>query len=202
VDVIDTNLYEVVNSIPIPARNPRGIAFSGAKVYVVAFLSGNGSAPMGTVGRFRTPSTGSVCPGPLLERPSRPGPVRHPTGRESDRRRPRSRGTVTGLGTTLFNIHARPGTSELWIPNTDALNAVHKGEVNFVAGQVISNRITIVDASGAAPPRVIDLDAIAPSDRKCAQPAYVEFDPSGTRAYVCGYGSDLVAVLDLGTGGP
>src|SRR4029434_2913170 len=85
--------------------------------------------------------------------------------------------TATGVGTVLFNVHARPGTQQLWIPNTEALNADHRGQANFVAGQFVSNRITVVDTTGANPPRILDLDAIAPPDRKCTQPGYIEFDP-------------------------
>ncbi len=201
VDVIDARLYQVVKSIPIPARNPRGIAYLDGKAYVVSFLSGNGTAPRGTatdpdavdsIGVPASPQENALPDCDLFVIPSQATP-------QQDDLDPS--GTLSGLGTILFNIHARPGTTELWIPNTDALNAVHRGEVNFVAGQVVHNRITIVDATGAAPPRIIDLDAIAPPDHKCAQPAYVEFDSQQPFAYVCGYGSDLVAVLRLGSGG-
>jgi DNA-binding beta-propeller fold protein YncE len=201
VDVIDTATYTIAKSIHIPARNPRGIAYLNGKAYVVSFLSGNGTAPKGTpsdpdavesIGVPGPPSSNPLPDQDLFVIPTQPNPAQDDVD---------PAGTVSGLGTILFNIHARPGTNELWIPNTDALNAEHKGEVNFVAGQVIKNRITIVDATGALPPRVIDLDAIAPADRKCAQPAYVEFDPVHPLAYVAGYGNDLVAVLRLDPSG-
>jgi YVTN family beta-propeller protein len=201
VDVIDTATYAIAKSIHIPARNPRGIAYLGGKAYVVSFLSGNGTAPQGTVAdpsdvhAIGVPGPPSSTPLPdqdLFVIPTQASPY-------DDDLDPGA--TVTGLGTILFNIHARPGTSELWIPNTDALNAVHKGEVNFVAGQVVKNRITIVDASGAVPPRVIDLDAIAPANLKCSQPAYVTFDPAHPLAYVAGYANDLVAVLHVDPSG-
>jgi YVTN family beta-propeller protein len=201
VDVIDTATYTVARSIHIPARNPRGIAYLSGKAYVVSFLSGNGTAPQGTaadpsdVHSIGVPGPPSATPLPdmdLFVIPTQPTPA-------EDDLDPAA--TVSGLGTILFNVHARPGTNELWIPNTDALNAVHTGEVNFVAGQVIRNRITIVDATGAVPPRVIDLDAIAPPDRKCSQPAYVAFDPAHPLAYVAGYGNDLIAVLRIESDG-
>ena len=152
VDVIDTSTYTVVRSIDIPARNPRGIAYLGSKAYVVSFLSGNGTAPRGTaadpdavefVGRPALPTENPLPDMDLFVIPTQPSPAQDDLDPSA---------TLTGLGTILFNIHARPGTTELWIPNTDALNADHRGEVNFVAGQFVSNRITIVDASGAAPP--------------------------------------------------
>jgi YVTN family beta-propeller protein len=201
VDVIDTATYTVAKKISIPSRNPRGITYLNGKAYVVSFLSGNGTAPMGTptdpdaVESIGIPGPPSSIPLPdqdLFVIPTQPSPAQDDMDPSA---------TISGLGTILFNIHARPGTNELWIPNTDALNAVHKGEVNFVAGQVISNRITIVDSTGAQPPRIIDLDAIAPSDRKCSQPAYVYFDPVHPLAYVAGYGNDIVAVLRLDPSG-
>jgi YVTN family beta-propeller protein len=202
VDVVDTATYAVAKSIPIPARNPRGIAYFGGKAYVVSFLSGNGTAPRGTsssapdeietVGKPAPPEANALPDRDLFVIPTHANIADDVLDHAA---------TISGLGTTLFNIHVRPGTSELWIPNTDALNAEHKGEVNFVAGQVVRNRITIVDASGAAPPRFIDLDAIAPADRKCGQPAYVEFDPTVKLAYVAGYGNDIIAVLRIGSDG-
>src|SRR5262249_26167520 len=201
VDVIDAASFQVVKSIPIPARCPRGIVWLRGRAFVVPFMSGNGTAPMADpndpfnvreIGVPGPPSSNALPDRDLVA-------IRTRSTIQQDDLDPSA--TVSGLGTTLFNLHVRPGTNELWIPNTDALNAVHKGEVNFVAGQVVSNRISIVDGTGATPPRIVDLDAIAPPDVKCAQPAYVEFDPVEPRAYVCGYGSDLVAVLRIGSGG-
>jgi YVTN family beta-propeller protein len=202
VDVIDTSTYTVKKSITIPARQPRGIAYYGDKAYVVSFLSGNGTAPRGTSSSApnEIASVGKPAPPEANALPDRDLFVIPTHANISDDALDTS-ATISGLGTTLFNIHSRPGTSELWIPNTDALNAEHKGEVNFVGGQVIQNRITIVDANGALPPRFIDLDAIAPSDRKCSQPSYVEFDPSGDIAYVAGYGNDVIAVLHIAIDG-
>jgi DNA-binding beta-propeller fold protein YncE len=200
VDVIWAASGTVVNSIAIPARDPRGIVWQGGRAWLVSFTSGNNTAPIGApgnpgkvVGVKRVSGAGLV---PLPDRDlfaivTQPNPA-------LDALDPGS--TRSGLGTTLFNVCPRPGTSELWILNTDALNADHRGEKNFVAGQVVSNRISVVDTSNNQPPVVIDLDALAPLGAKCAQPSSVVFDPNGTRAYVTGFGSDLVAVLDLQPG--
>src|SRR5262249_44936860 len=155
----------------IPARNPRGIAHVAGRTYVASFLSGNGTAPRG---RLADPSSviavGVPAPPQAAALPDRDlFMIPEAALPEQDALDPSA--TLTGLGTTLFDVVARPGTNELWIPNTDALNAAHKGEVNFVAGQVVRNRITIVDRSGASAPRVVDLDALAPSGLGCGQPA-------------------------------
>ena len=197
VDVVRTSDYAVVREIPIPAREPRAIVHVDGRTFVASFRSGNNTAGQGSAGfpdavlavaKVEGPGVTPLPDRDLFVIPRQASP-------EQDALDPAA--TVTGLGTTLFNLHRRPGTSELWIPNTDALNDVHRSEANFVGGQVVSNRITIVDATGAAPPRFVDLDALAPPDRKCAQPSAIAFDPTRLRVYVCGYGSDLVAVLQM-----
>lgn len=200
VDVVSTSSYRVVNSIPIPAKSPRGIAYLNGKAYVASFHSGNGTAPRGTagdpdavetIGRPTLPAENPLPDSDLFVITTKSNPAHDRVDLSA---------TVSGIGTILFNVHVRPGTRQLWIPNTEALNADHRGQVNFVAGQFVSNRITIVDTTGRNPPRIIDLDAIAPPDRKCSQPGYVEFDPVVPLVYVAGYGNDLVAVLRIGPG--
>jgi DNA-binding beta-propeller fold protein YncE len=202
VDVISAASGLVVKSIPIPARDPRGIVWQNGRAWLVSFTSGNNTAPVGAPGNpgkvigVRRISGAGLTPLPdrdLFSIVTQANPA-------LDALDPAA--TRTGLGTTLFNVCPRPGTNELWIPNTEALNADHKGEKNFVAGQVVSNRISVVDTSNNLPPVVIDLDALAPAGVKCAQPTSVTFDPSGTRAYVTGFGSDLLAVLELQPGAP
>jgi DNA-binding beta-propeller fold protein YncE len=194
VDVIDPAAYRVVNSIPVPVKAPRSIVCQGGVAWVAPLLSGNGTAPLGsfTIGTA-VDAIVAIGQAPLPDRDLIAIPVGpNPSTDSVDPTR-----TVQGLGTILFNLHARPGTNELWIPNTEALNATHKGSKNFVAGQFVSNRVTIVDTGGAGAPRIVDLDQIAPSGVRCAQPTGLAFDPVRPRVYVCGFGSDLVAVLDL-----
>ncbi len=197
VDVISAASGAVVTSIAIPARDPRGIVWQNGRAWLVPLESGNNTAPIGAPGSpgkvigVQRVSGAGLNPLPdrdLFAIVTQSNPAHDALDLAATR---------TGLGTTLFNVCARPGTNELWIPNTDALNADHRGEKNFVAGQVVSNRISVVDTSTNLPPVVIDLDALAPATVKCAQPTSVTFDPSGTRAYVTGFGSDVIAVLDL-----
>lgn len=201
VDVVRTSDFTRVKSLAIAATSPRGIAFANGAAWCAPFLSGNGTAPKGTPADPYDVRTVELVTGPgtapLPDRDLfavRPGAT--PAGDRVD-----SSATRTGLGTILFNVHARPGTNELWIPNTDALNALHVGENGFVDGQLVSNRITIVDTGGQAAPRFVDLDAIAPAGTKCAQPTGLAFDPVRPRVYVCAYGSDLVAVLHVAANG-
>lgn len=200
VDVIDlrpgsTRAYEVVNRIPVPAKNPRGIAVAGDRVYVAPFLSGNNTAPKTAGGNVADTEVAEVIPenGAAQRLPDRDLVViraaADPAADAVD-----ATATVRGLGTILFNVSLRPDGAELWVPNTEALNAEFTGAKNFPAGQVVRNRISVVNvATGAA--SVIDLDALAPEGAGFAQPTDVAFDARRNRAYVCCYGSDTVAVI-------
>ena len=200
VDVIQTSTYSVVHSISIPARLPRGIARIGDTVYVVPLRSGNGSAPRGN------PVTGDANDVRTVAKPAEvSGAVALPdrdlfaipitASPTTDALDPSA--TVSGLGTTLYNLHVRPGTSELWIPHTDALNAERRGERNFIDGQVVRNRIAVVDTADSSV-RTIELDDLAPTiDLRIGTPTGIAFTADGDRAFVCGFGSSRVGVLDL-----
>lgn len=206
VAAIHTATYAVQQSLPIPARAPRGIAYHRGRVWVASFLSGNGTSAHGTsvnvddaVGIAATDAPG-LAPLPDLDVfPIHVGSGQGGPGSSGDT--VNLAGARTGAGTILFDVVGRPGTRELWIPGTEALNAQHRGEASFVGGQVVSNRISIYDVDSNAPARIVDLDALAPTGVGCAQPTSLAFDPTRPRAYVCAYGSDLVAVLDLAPDG-
>jgi YVTN family beta-propeller protein len=215
VDVIDCANYTVQKNIPIPAIGPRGIAITAAAtntpeiVWVAPIYSGNNTVSKLTAPPQPPPLTppfagaqSVVVPNPALGEIPLPDqdlfaiPVT--ASATSDALDP-SR-TRTGLGTILLNLHARPGTTELWIPNTDARNLTI-GEANFVGGKVVSNRITIVNTATSVGtlPIVLDLDLMAPAG--AAQPAAVAFDAPRNRAYVAAFGSDVVLVLNTGAAG-
>ncbi|MBK7874841.1 MAG: hypothetical protein IPJ77_03670 [Planctomycetes bacterium] len=200
VDVLRTADYSLARSLRIQAESPRGIAYANGLAWCAPLLSGNNTAPRGTAANPNDVRTvESVAGAGLQPLPDRDLFLVRP-GAQPHLDRVDASATQSGLGTILFDVVARPGTDELWIPNTDALNAVHNGERDFVDGQVVRNRITIADALGGAS-RVVDLDAIAPAGVRCAQPTGLDFDPVRPRAYVCSYGSDLVLVLRIGSTG-
>ncbi|MAF65561.1 MAG: hypothetical protein CMJ84_07870 [Planctomycetes bacterium] len=211
VDVIDTATYEVVHSIPVPGREPRGIARVGSDLFVASFLSGNGTAPMGNPETSDPDDARSVevvgehdQVTPLPDRDL--FTIRLGATAADDALDPGA--TIRGVGTLLYDVVQRPGTDELWIPHTEALNAGHRGEVSFIEGQVVRNRIAVVrpqlagGALGGVGVSFIDLDVLAPNpDVRCAEPTDVAFSRTGDRAFVCGYGSNSVAVLDVGPDG-
>lgn len=211
VDVIDATAYAVAGSIAIPAKNPRAIVRIGDWVYVAPFLSGNGTAPRGNPLTGDTSDVVEVVhtqnlPGitPLPDRDLFAFRVAATPGAELlDPSR-----TVQELGTILYSARHRPGTSELWISHTDALNGRFVGEKSFIDGQVVRNRIAIVDTSllgggnNPAAVTIVDLDALAPKPSlRCAEPTDIAFTSDGRRAFVCGYGSDKIAVLGVSGAG-
>jgi YVTN family beta-propeller protein len=198
---LDAAAYSVAGTHPFGADTPRGVTWHAGRAWIASFLSGNNTVAQGRATAqdaallvVKLEGAG-VNPLPDLDLfPLQPGAT--PAQDVLD-----AAGAVRGLGAVLFDVIARPGTSELWIPSTEALNAEHRGETSFVDGQVVSNRIAIHDTSGVAPARIVDLDALAPDGKGCAQPTGLCFDPVRPRVYVCAYGSDVVAVLNLGTDG-
>ncbi len=203
VDVIDATSYQKVASIPVPLNEPSAIELVGNHAWVASLRSGNNTAPMGEGPGLQADAVTAVVDlddlaPQVAVLPDRDLVAIATSGPQQDTVDPGR--TVTGVGTVLLNMHVRPGTNELWIPNTEALNAQHRGEKSFLAGQVVSNRITIVDAQTSTVLQVVDLDQLAPPGVGCAQPTGIAFTPDGARAFVCGYGNDLVAVLDVNGG--
>ncbi len=203
VDVIDTATYQKVAGIPVPLNEPHAIQHLGNHVYVSSLRSGNNTAPMGVGPGRRSDEIVSIQDLALLA----PQVATLPdcdviaiatSGPQVDTVDPTF--TATGVGTVLLNMHRRPGTQELWIPNTEALNAEHRGEKSFPQGQVVQNRVSIVDAQTGGVLQILDLDELAPPGVACGQPAGIGFTPDGSRAFVCSYGNDLVAVLDVAGG--
>lgn len=204
VSVIDCAAYAEVATIDIPAMGPRGIAVENDQtVWVVPLYSGNNTVTRQTV---FPPLAGDVSTQEIVQPDPTAGEVALPDrdllaitvtpNATTDSLDPAR--TQTDLGTILFNAHVRPGSSELWIPNTDARNLL-VGEKNFIDGKVVSNRITIVNTATFAT-QVVDLDALAqPLGVGCAQPGAVAFSSNGAKAYVAGFGSDIVLELDANT---
>lgn len=110
-----------------------------------------------------------------------------------------STSVTQGIGTTLYGMSLRPGTSELWIACTDANNRQRfEGQV---AGTGISNRVVVVPATpGAAATQKFDLNNAFPGTAAPAHalPVAIDFFTSGgsTTAYVAAMGTDSVVLID------
>ena len=122
--------------------------------------------------------------------------------------------SIGGVGTVLFNMAVQPGSGEVWVSNTEALNFIpHEPRLRANFAQ---NRVTRIlpDGVGGKNPetsfaekvRAVDLNphidrsaaAGLPTARELslAQPLDLVFHPDGSRAYVAAFGSRKVGVLD------
>lgn len=119
---------------------------------------------------------------------------------------PRVVETFSGVGTVLFNLAVQPGSGEIWVTNTEAINFVPLEPP--LQGKFADNRVTRIlprepKANRARP---VDLNrhidrsvrAVADSERELslAQPLEIVFSPDGKQAYVAAFGSRKVGVLD------
>jgi len=208
VSVIQCSTLSVTATVGIPAMAPRGIAVHDGHVYVSAFFSGNNTAAFG-IPNLPSDPLQTFPGGPnetlgtqeVVKLPATAGAIPLPDEdlfaiNPSTNTLVPAR-TRTGIGTILLNLHSRPGTAELWIPHTEALNATHKGKLNFIGGKFVQNRIAVVNTQ-IGTLTFIDLDAAAASlGIGFAQPSAIAFDTSRNLAYVAAFGSDTIAVIDL-----
>ena len=112
-----------------------------------------------------------------------------------------------GTGTINFCVAVRPGSNELWVANTEALNLV-RFEPN-VKGHIVDNRITRVTTSGAVSVTPFDLNpgvnyTLFPNNSALttalAQPTSIAFTPDGAAFWLTSFGTDRVAKIDAATG--
>lgn len=111
-----------------------------------------------------------------------------------------------GAGTLLFDLALRPGSTELWVANTEARNLVRFEPA--LRGHIADNRLTRISlASGSPSP--VDLNpgvdyATLPNPAArglaLAQPTALAFTPDGLHVWVAAFGSDRVARVDATTG--
>lgn len=111
---------------------------------------------------------------------------------------------ISDLGTNLFDLAVRPGSDEVWVSNTEALNLI-AFEPNL-RGHFADNRVSVVTSSGVT---ILDLNAGInytqlpnPSAQATAlaQPASVIFNQAGSTAWVAAFASDRIAQIDAATG--
>jgi DNA-binding beta-propeller fold protein YncE len=117
--------------------------------------------------------------------------------------------SVSGVGTTLFNLAVRPDNGKVYVTNIEMRNEVRfenlVGATQGLQGHVAETRITVLDGA-SNPPNPIHLNshvnfAVATGsqserDRSLAMPLDLVFDSTGSTVYVAAFGSSKVAVLD------
>jgi YVTN family beta-propeller protein len=113
---------------------------------------------------------------------------------------------ISGVGTVLFNMAVQPGSGELWVTNTEAMNLIPTEPA--LRSKFSQSRITRIDTRPIAGNRIrtlslnphIDDARIrgAPVDPalSLAQPTDLIFNPDGSEAYVAAFSSRKVGVID------
>ncbi len=217
-------------SLRLFGRKPRALAVSpdGRSVYAAIFQSGNGSA---SIDETAAQTTGGMpdpgMPVKVAATPPPTGLIVRQSGRRwadaggTDRAkavpftlpdkdvfridargpRPAVADAFTAAGTLLFNLAVQPGSGEVWVTHSEALNGIRfeprlKGRAyvqrisRLVGGSFLAVDLNAhVDrarAPGTAAERALSL----------AQPLELVFNADGQRAYVAAFQSAQVGVLD------
>lgn len=217
ISVFDAVTHQNLGRIEIFGDEPRNLLASpdGKTVWVVVHRSGNGSTVL-----------------PLDEAPSQPRPVnkRLPTPPqvsliidskdpawtskhdvvlpdydllEIDTATQKIRKSYPAVGTMNFGAALRPGTQEVWVANTEALNTVRF--VTALRGHAWDNRVSRVDTRPNSSVTSFDLNPGIDYSRlpntsalssTLAQPVALEWNISGTTMYVAAFGTDRIGVLN------
>lgn len=113
---------------------------------------------------------------------------------------------LSDVGTNLFDVALRPGTDELWVPNTEALNRTRFEPV--LNGHFSDNRATRI---ALTTPTMTPFDLnpgvdynmlpnSAAQTTGLAQPMGMVFSNDGATAWIAAFASDRVAKFDPATG--
>src|ERR1022692_1589898 len=215
----DEASHALVKSIPVIGENPRALAVSadGSKVYAAFALSGNHTTIVPA--QYAPPPPPPT--NPQLPPPPQVGAIvdaSDPHWSSVIRYSMPDNGVVaidttsltaatyySYVGTTNLGLAVQPGTGDLWVSNTDAINLL-MFDPNL-RGHWLANRVTSINASTGAVTGYYDLNPsinylILPNPAAqaiaLAQPTALTFDPTGTNLYVAAFGTDRVAVLNNG----
>jgi len=224
--------------LTLPADLPRALAVSadGRSVYAATFISGNrttalhrdalsGASKTGvttSIDRFNAPDTGLIV--------RYDGAAwRDETGRDWSSKvkftlpdedifiidavatTPMLSTSVSGVGTTLFNMAVSPADGRLYVSNTESFNEVRFEGAGVrgttVRGRIAESRVTVVNpSSGSLVPVHLNSHvnftlvqgasvASAEKARTLAQPMGLVFSPQGDTIYLAAFGSSKIAVL-------
>lgn len=237
VKVIDASTREEVRQIDIFGDDPRSLAVSedGSEVYLAVLESGNRTTSIGsariTAGGGAPPpvpaKSGSLPPAPktalIVSFDEGSRQWMDETGRSwadsdeidlpdedifvLDTATLAVTRTISGVGTTLFDVAVQPGSAKLWVPATDARNAV-RFEPNL-RGHFVDTKIARIDlVTGIRDD--FDLNphidyGVSPGpaheiEQSIAIPGDIAFNADGSVAYVTAFGSSSVAVLNVASG--
>jgi DNA-binding beta-propeller fold protein YncE len=111
-------------------------------------------------------------------------------------------GYATKVGTSLFDLTPRPGTGDLWVANTEALNLIRFEPQ--LRGRFVRNRVTRI-AAGTGTVTAFDLNPdvdyetlpnAASQTAALAQPTNLVFNSTGDSLWVASFASDRIAKIN------
>lgn len=210
--IFDTATRDLIVTLSLEGLYPRALTTSadGTKVYAAFFESGNGTTILPKAAAPAQPApTAANLPAPpqtaLIVAATDPR-VSHITLDqdvvEIDAVSHSILGYASGVGTTLFDLAFRPGSGDLWVGNTEALNLV-RFEPNL-RGHFADNRVTRIAAgTGLVTPFDLNpgLDYLtlpnpAAQSTALAQPTALVFSSDGNTLWIAAFASDRIAKLN------
>jgi YVTN family beta-propeller protein len=207
------NTHRLITTVPVFGGNPRALAVSpdGSKVYAAFAISGNATTiiPVPLAPPPPPPTNPALPPAPAqgiivqATDPSWSSFIQFTMPDNDVVEINAASLTVTryfsGVGTINLGLAVNPGTGDLFVANTDALNLV-RFEPNL-QGHFINNQITRISvASGTVTPfnlnpriNYTQLPNPIALATALSQPTATVFDPSGAFMWVAAFGTDRVA---------
>jgi DNA-binding beta-propeller fold protein YncE len=115
--------------------------------------------------------------------------------------------SLSGVGTTIFNMAVNPVSGKLYVTNTEARNEVRfegPGTIaSTVQGRLAQSRVTVISGTTVTPRHLnkhIDYNVRpAPAttkDKSLATPTGIAVSANGQKVYVAAFGSSKVGVFD------
>lgn len=208
VHVVDCLNGASTAAIDLDQFTPHAIEFLPAtnEVLVASLLSGNNTASRGEFSGDPIPDVVGHLPtdpapqGNINVLPDRDVVVLHVNPANPLLTTPDSTDSrlATGVMTIQYNLKVDPHASRAFVVGTEALNAQVRGEKNFIAGQVVENRLVMLDYSGGGTPvqTTVNLDgqAVGPM----ATPTDFVVSPTDpARAWLVASGVDRVVEFDI-----
>lgn len=225
--VVDVASRTVQRTLPITAQEPRAIAVSGNRLYVIPFESNNQSQLSGC---YPENIDGDLCTFDAREHVLEADPsnaqtlslnyvsdvVRHPGIPDRDlyvfdTRTDRLVEIVNGVGTLLYGI-AVDSRGKVFVTQTDARNAANGRAGTQLHGlaelrnRAYLNQITTINCGSGQcmTPVPIDLEPTPPSNpapgMALATPFGIRISPDDTTLVVTAEGSDKLFTVDASTG--
>ncbi|MCC6782713.1 MAG: hypothetical protein IT457_07695 [Planctomycetes bacterium] len=207
VHVIDCATGLSIAAVDLDQYTPHAIDYVVATdtVVVAALLSGNRTVARGTFSGDTTPDvvtdtgTDPLIATALPDRdvvvlavnPANPGSV----VRDDNR-------LAQGNMTIQYALASDPNFDRAFVVGTEALNAQFAGERNFVAGQVVENRLVMLDYSGGGTPARTSVALDGLPFGPMATPTDFVVDPNQKRGWLVARGVDRVVEFDLSNAVP